>query len=160
MKYSFTQHYDTLVNQLTSTCGVMADGDMEDGAERACAKVTAIWDTGTRITTISRQLAELLNLPEYKGGKIMHVGGESEYFTHFIDLILPDDVAIPHLKVMDGNLPTYTILIGMDVIGMGDFAVSNHNGKTAMSFRIPSENVIDFRNNISKTNWIKRIFNK
>jgi len=32
----------------------------------------------------------------------------------------------------------------MDVIGMGDFAVSNFNGKTSFTFRIPSVAEADF----------------
>lgn len=36
------------------------------------------------------------------------------------------------------------ILIGMDVINRGDFAVTNVGGITKFSFRVPSEAHIDF----------------
>jgi hypothetical protein len=36
------------------------------------------------------------------------------------------------------------MLIGMDVINYGDFAISNYNGKTTFSFRMPSLMKIDF----------------
>ena len=36
------------------------------------------------------------------------------------------------------------ILIGMDVIGKGDFAVCNVWGNTTFSFRVPSVGVVDF----------------
>ncbi len=36
------------------------------------------------------------------------------------------------------------VLIGMDIIGLGDFAISNHGGKTVFTFRAPSSKVIDF----------------
>ena len=36
------------------------------------------------------------------------------------------------------------ILIGMDIIGVGDFAVTNRDGKTKFSFRLPSRADIDF----------------
>ena len=36
------------------------------------------------------------------------------------------------------------VLIGMDVINNGDFAVSNHGGVTKFSFRLPSQGHIDF----------------
>lgn len=32
----------------------------------------------------------------------------------------------------------------MDVIGLGDFAVSNYRGKTTFTFRVPSLEEIDF----------------
>lgn len=37
------------------------------------------------------------------------------------------------------------VLIGMDVISKGDFAISNYNGKTQFSFRIPSQNDVDYK---------------
>lgn len=40
------------------------------------------------------------------------------------------------------------ILIGMNVICKGDFAISNYEGRTAMSFRFPSMGMIDFEKEI------------
>jgi hypothetical protein len=37
------------------------------------------------------------------------------------------------------------VLIGMDIIGEGDFAVTHQDGKTTFSFRVPSLKTIDFR---------------
>jgi uncharacterized protein YecA (UPF0149 family) len=36
------------------------------------------------------------------------------------------------------------LLIGMDLISLGDFAVTNFAGKTVFSFRVPSVQMIDF----------------
>ncbi len=38
------------------------------------------------------------------------------------------------------------LLIGMDIIGLGDFAVTNLNGVTQFTFRLPSVESIDFVN--------------
>jgi hypothetical protein len=38
----------------------------------------------------------------------------------------------------------YDVVIGMDVIGKGDLAMTNLNDRTTFSFRIPSAEVIDF----------------
>ena len=35
------------------------------------------------------------------------------------------------------------MLVGMDIIGLGDFAVSNFQDRTAFSFRMPSQEEID-----------------
>jgi len=49
------------------------------------------------------------------------------------------------LKVTDGDLsPNVDVLIGMDIIGLGDFAVTNKDGKTVFSYRMPSMECIDF----------------
>ena len=37
-----------------------------------------------------------------------------------------------------------SLLVGMDIIGMGDFAVSNFKGETAFTFRLPSIERMDF----------------
>jgi hypothetical protein len=40
----------------------------------------------------------------------------------------------------------FDVIIGMDIITCGDFAISNYGRKTVVSFRIPSQNPpIDFR---------------
>jgi len=50
-------------------------------------------------------------------------------------------------------------LIGMDIITVGDFAVSNFNGKTTHSYRTPSAGEIDFVNDIrmTKANEIPKV---
>lgn len=40
----------------------------------------------------------------------------------------------------------------MDVIGLGDFAVTNHNQKTTWTFRLPSCDEIDFVKEIEEYN--------
>lgn len=57
----------------------------------------------------------------------------------------------------DANIPENQqaqVLIGMDIIGMGDFAVTNINEKTILSFRIPSVREIDFVPEANESNVI------
>jgi preprotein translocase subunit SecA len=42
------------------------------------------------------------------------------------------------------------MLIGMDIIARGDFAVTNYDGKTVFSFRMPSVEQIDFVEQLRK----------
>jgi preprotein translocase subunit SecA len=52
------------------------------------------------------------------------------------------------------------MLIGMDIIGLGDFVVTNFNGKTMFSFRMPSMASMDFCKNsylIPRVNETKKI---
>ena len=44
------------------------------------------------------------------------------------------------------------VLIGMDIIGSGDFAVTNSENKTVMTYRIPSVSRIDFTNSDNNIN--------
>ena len=43
-------------------------------------------------------------------------------------------------------------LIRMDILGVGDFAVTHHNGNTAFSFCCPSRREIDFVTEIQEGN--------
>ena len=43
------------------------------------------------------------------------------------------------------------VLIGMDIISQGDFAVTNHGGITKFSFRMPSVTHIDFVEEFKKS---------
>ena len=46
------------------------------------------------------------------------------------------------------------MLVGMDIIGRGDFAVTNHNGRTIFTYRCPSVGSIDFVNQLVMKNKI------
>ena len=45
---------------------------------------------------------------------------------------------------MRGAFDGFDVLIGMDIITKGDFAITNPDGTTKFSFRIPSQADIDF----------------
>lgn len=105
----------------------------------------AVWDTGAVSTAIAQSLVTKLSLRQIGWKTIEGVTGNAMCNTYLIALSLPGGVFVSELEVADckGNIGC-DILIGMDVIGMGDFAVCNKNNKTTFSFRVPSLDVIDF----------------
>lgn len=105
----------------------------------------AVWDTGAMGTTVSASLAEKLGLARIGLTEVEGVTGKAVCNTYLISLALPNGIVIPELEVADceGNIGC-DVLIGMDVIGMGDFAVCNVGGNTTFTFRIPSVAVVDF----------------
>ena len=64
--------------------------------------------------------------------------------AYTINIKLPNDLEFQALPVILGDLPGYDMLIGMDIIGLGDFAITHPEGDTKFSFRIPSQADIDF----------------
>ncbi|MCY4184327.1 MAG: hypothetical protein OXD45_03295 [Rhodobacteraceae bacterium] len=48
------------------------------------------------------------------------------------------------LRVMDGKFINCDVLIGMDIIGAGDFARSNMNNETLLTFQFPPAHQIGF----------------
>jgi len=72
------------------------------------------------------------------------VHGVAECETFLVNIGLPNNVMFTGVRVTKGDIAGAHILIGMDIINEGDFAVTNHNGTTMFSFRTPSSEHIDF----------------
>ena len=53
--------------------------------------------------------------------------------------MLPSEVGFYELLVTLGDLDSADMLIGMDIINQGNFAVTNSSNGTKFSFRIPSQ---------------------
>ena len=72
--------------------------------------------------------------------------GHGNVATYLVDVRLPNNVTVRDVKVCASEIGSQGIglLIGMDIISVGDFAVSNYGGKTAFSFAHPSMGKIDF----------------
>jgi hypothetical protein len=86
----------------------------------------------------SRAVAEL----GLEAGGYTHVhhvqGSTNEVPFYFVNLVLFSNFHFPDVAVILGELTDTELLVGMDIINRGDFAVSNRNGATSFSFRIPS----------------------
>ena len=108
-------------------------------------KFFAIWDTGATNTVITQKVVQDCGLKPTGMVEISHAGGKTTTNTYLVNIRLPNKVEVCQIRVTEGILTGQAdVLIGMDIIGQGDFAVTNKNGKTVFSFRIPSVKCIDF----------------
>jgi hypothetical protein len=78
--------------------------------------------------------------------EVNHAGGTSVENVYLIDIILPNSIRIRDIDVTEcselaGN---FGVIIGMDVITLGDFAVTNVGDSSVFSFRCPSTKTIDY----------------
>ncbi len=65
--------------------------------------------------------------------------------TYVVQFYLPNQVAISGALVTEfPGSSNFGAIIGMDVIGLGDLAITNWSGRTFMTFRTPSLAAIDF----------------
>ncbi|MDL2207916.1 SEC-C domain-containing protein [Desulfovibrio sp. OttesenSCG-928-M16] len=112
--------------------------------------LTAVWDTGAMGSCVTESLADALGLVQSGETYINGVTGKSLCRTFLASLFLPGKIYIPEIEISDckGNIGC-DILIGMDVITLGDFAVCNKGGITSFSFRYPSVETINFNNPLS-----------
>lgn len=145
---AFSLNFDGLSNRLITDIGICEffDPATVRGKVPQLHKTTALWDTGATNSIITKKTAEALNLTPI--GRIMtnHGGGQSEHSTHLVNLMLPNQVGIVGVQVteMEHIVDNFGVIVGMDVIIRGDLSITNHNGKTCFSFRIPSLHKVDY----------------
>lgn len=106
----------------------------------------AIWDTGATASVITQDIVDKLNLKPTGMSRVSTANGVAEQNTYIVDIQLPNDVTIKDVTVTGiSSLPSNCdVLVGMDIISLGDFSVTNYNGITCMSFRTPSSHEIDY----------------
>lgn len=99
----------------------------------------AIWDTGATNTAISDTLARQMELTPIDKVAVTGVHGTHQRDVFMIDIVLPNHVGFRGWHVTSGDLQDpLGLLIGMDIITLGDFAITNVDGNTVCSFRTPS----------------------
>lgn len=141
---AFKVDYEHIVNalftQVSAGSGFVFNNDEIKNVK--FQNITALWDTGATNSVISQSLAKKLNLMPIDRQEIAGVNGTSIVDVHIISLLLPmpdgNPIIFPNLRVNVGVLHGFDMLIGMDVIQNGDFAISNAQAHTHFSFCVPS----------------------
>lgn len=135
---AFTTKYGCISRQLKNKVNLSYNGKT--------ITVDAQWDTGATGTAISKDVVEKLSLVPTGKTTIETPSGSNDYNTYLVDVLLPNNVNISDAEVFDSEIGKQGIgvLIGMDIITLGDFSVSNYDGKTVFSFRTPSQQQTDY----------------
>lgn len=142
---SFTVAHNGIASVLTSQVRIQQAFDPKLPQPAApTTEYKAIWDTGATRTAITSKVATECGLKPTGMCRVKTASGETDTCTYFVSLYLPNMVCLPQIRVTQAVLFDADVLVGMDVIANGDFAVTNHQGKTHMSFRMPSVECIDF----------------
>ena len=111
----------------------------EEGHQLPVRTYRAVWDTGATGSCITPRVVKELGLSVI--GKIIchHVQGKSLTSKYFVNIVLPNRIGVSEISVTEGEISDdIDVLIGMDIITLGDFAISNVNGRTHFTFRTPS----------------------
>lgn len=98
----------------------------------------SLWDTGAAFSVISKRLVDALGADPIDQGFAYTVQGTYRPNVYMVDVMLPNKMLVRGLRVSDGVFEDADILIGMDIIKLGDLMVSNR-GNTRFTFRIPAE---------------------
>jgi predicted aspartyl protease len=134
----FKVEYNGIARELSSEVAI---ADPLSGKRLTLKRV--IWDTGATNCVLNHGVADKLGLQPTGQMQVMTANGQAIASTFLINIILPPLNAEKQVRIIDINAaegdlgPDTDMLIGMDVISIGDFAVENDGGKTCYSFCLP-----------------------
>ncbi|MBI4617633.1 MAG: SEC-C domain-containing protein [Planctomycetes bacterium] len=142
--HAFSARYEELVAELVSEAWIT------DALDRRIPppdsqKFLAVWDTGASQTCISARAVEQCGLSPVGMTRVDTANGEADCRQYLVNFFFPNGVAFEGLRVTEVVLQGRSdLLVGMDVVARGDFAVTNTEGKTVFTYRNPSVSRIDF----------------
>lgn len=134
-----------LLNVLNNKCEISTAWDPRTGGSQPTfVTFDAIWDTGATHSAITQKVIDDCGLVPTGIARVHGVHGVAQTDTYLVNIALPNKLVFFGVRVTKGDFVGGDILIGMNIINKGDFAVTNHNGTTKFSFRVPSQGHIDF----------------
>jgi hypothetical protein len=94
--------------------------------------VNAVWDMGVRHTCVSERLVQTLGL---RPASFLRINSEAAYLinVHFSEGLVV--AALPVGMMGQSNDPSFDLLVGMDVISIGQFSIAVIRGETLVSYR-------------------------
>ncbi len=145
---AFTLKANGRMNQIITDVAVCAAFDPESppSPPPQTIQTKALWDTGASKSVLSEALVKSLNLVSVGKREVHHGDGVSDKAAYMVNLMLPNHVGVVGIEATEfpASHNHFTVLVGMDVIGLGDFTVTNVEGRTCMSFRMPSCEMVDY----------------
>ena len=141
---AFTLKSNGILNMLKTDTLVLSDIRKKDTSYTP-KLWRGLWDTGASKSSITQRIVDDLNLIPVGNTNISTANGVVAVNTYFVDFGLPNGVTVKNVLVSCADLgDDIDVLIGMDIIRHGDFAITNTNKKTTFSFRTPSIQEIEY----------------
>jgi predicted aspartyl protease len=145
--HAFTKKTSGRLREILTEIGVslpFVESDMLSSDNRIL-KTRALWDTGASNCVVTKQTAKELNLRPISVSQVSHADGITLANVYLVNIYLPNNLVVPNVRVTEcaDSDGLFGVIIGMDVITLGDLAITNVGENTTVSFRIPSLHTID-----------------
>jgi hypothetical protein len=138
---AFTIAYEGLADEISTPVRLESICTTDKSLLGVQMEVEALWDTGATMTCIKPSLWDRLKLRQselIEPITMSGIGGDVEADGTLVSIWLAPNFVIELCPVYIADFPgDEELLIGMDIITMGEFALCNANGKTSCSFAIP-----------------------
>ncbi len=158
---AFTAAYNGRTNEIVSDCGVSIPFVPAPNAKITQQIITkrALWDTGATNSVITEATAKELNLKPISKAEVTYGRKTHLENVYLVNIFLPNNVIIPNVRVTEceDTNGRFGLIIGMDIITLGDFAITNVENKTTVSFRLPSKQTIDYVKEVNAENSSKGV---
>jgi hypothetical protein len=108
---------------------------MREGVSVQLLKETfaeTMWDTRAAKSVITERVVKALGLKPIRKGFTQGVNGLGKSQAYVVNIYLPSQITIHELTVVSAHPGKiwWNVLLGMDIIGTGDFSITNRNGNT------------------------------
>lgn len=105
------------------------------------------WDTGASNTCVSHELVNRLGLVPDCDVNMSTPTNDVLSKAYLLDVMLPNGVGVKDVRAWGADIGRQGIdmLVGMDVMLLGEFSVSYKDGITSWSFRVPAMQNADLR---------------
>ncbi|TET35829.1 MAG: hypothetical protein E3J72_09990 [Planctomycetota bacterium] len=137
---AFTSILASPRNQIITPIEVLPFFDPETQSPKDYDSVncSALWDTGATGSCITNNVVKQLKLAPIRTVKVTHAGGQKDSNVYLVNFHLPNRVGVAEISAVEyDDNPQHDVIIGMDIITRGSFAISNTEGRTCVSFCIP-----------------------
>jgi hypothetical protein len=137
----FIKLFDRPVNKLVSKSNIIPIASADRTLQNISVELNMLWDTGASLTFIKPRVKEQLKLRVFGTDYSIHIagiGGKVKADLTTLSICITNSLIIECLPVYVVDFPlNYDMVIGMNIINMGDFSVCSTDMKTSFSFIIP-----------------------
>jgi len=133
--HPFDFEYRKIVREISTPVTLYSSFSSSEGKN---VITSAVWDTGADHSVLSPKIVKELELSVIDTKWVYGVNNSN----CFSDVVLAtikftDDLVLTNRRFSVNDIPGTDVLIGMDIIMMGNFVINNSDGKTLFSFVIP-----------------------
>ena len=130
------KHFEGRVDQIETEISIRSRFDEDENHYQS---YDAIWDTGAMSSCLAPKIADEMKLQPIGFMFIRGVGGENimKRPVYLVDLKLSNGMIIKGVRIIGVEVGGGDVLVGMDVISRGDFAIfHDEQGDMNMSFKL------------------------
>lgn len=143
--HKISKKHPCRVNTIQTDCVITPFFERKKGVlVSGCEVESTVWDTGATNTIISSAVIDALGLKPVRQTQIEGVGGCMNSSVYKINIYVDGCLEFTGIEALSGDIGDYDVIIGMDIITLGDFVITNKDDQTWFAFRYPSSEHIEF----------------